>query len=78
MKTIVIMQDVSVPKDPDTGRGMPKFKKGQEVRVSDRIADMLTERGLAKENKGKSRAKVKADKKKDNKEEKPEVEVSKQ
>ena len=56
MKLLVMIEDVEIP-------NMPRFKKSQEVRVSDPIAEILLERGHAKENKGKSRAKVKQDKK---------------
>lgn len=66
MKTIVIMQDVSV--SGEDGRGMPAFKKGQEVRIADSLADLLTKRGVAKEVKGKTRDEVEKVKPKENKE----------
>lgn len=40
MKSIKILEDVAVS-------GTPKFKKNQEVRVSDNIAKLLIERGHA-------------------------------
>jgi len=52
MKLIRIIQDVSIP-------GMPGFRKGQQVRVSDSIAALLCDRGHAKEEKGKSEQEVK-------------------
>ena len=52
MKLIRIIQDVSIP-------GMPGFRKGQQVRVKDSLADLLCDRGHAKEEKGKSEEEVK-------------------
>ena len=58
--------------------GTPKFKKGQEVRVSDGIADLLVSRGHAKLAKGKSRADVKeAKKSKESSEKKEDVRIEK-
>lgn len=55
MKLIRIIQDVTIP-------GMPAFRKSQQVKVKDSIADILVERGHAKLEKGKSEAKVKNEK----------------
>ena len=70
MKTIVITEDVELS-------GQPKFTKGQEVRVSDSIADILVERGHAKEEKGKMREEVKNEKAKREPKDKDDVKVSK-
>lgn len=51
MKSVTILEDVSIP-------SMPGFRKGQEVRVNDDIADLLVERGHAKFHLGKSRDEV--------------------
>ena len=62
MKLIRIMQDVSLP-------SMPMFKKGQQVRVNDEIADLLVTRGHAKREHGKTEDEVRTEKKvKDEKE----------
>lgn len=63
-KTITIMKDVELPY-------MPKFRKGQQVRVSNRkkeelegksIDELLVERGFARYETGKSRDEVKKEK----------------
>lgn len=41
MKSIIILQDVSIP-------NVPGFRAGLQVRVSDEIADLLIERSFAK------------------------------
>jgi len=61
MKLITIMQDVSYG-------NMPKFKKGQEVNVSERVAKDLIDRGNARAVTGDSREKVKKAKDKKGKE----------
>jgi len=58
MKTVTILQTVEIP-------NMPAFKRGAEVRVSDKVADVLIERKHAKLVKGKTRAEVAKKKKKD-------------
>ena len=69
MKSLTILEDVAIP-------GMPAFKKGAEVRVSDvprerfegkSIAEVLLERGHAKEVKGALRSDSKTSKNKKNK-----------
>lgn len=50
------MEDVEMP-------NVPGLRKGVEVRVADHIADMLIERGHAKEVKGKTRDEVEKERK---------------
>lgn len=72
MKIVSIIQDVSIP-------GIPGFRRGQEVRIKDEIADMLVDRGHAKFVVGESREEVKAklEKEKKNTQKPPDVSVSK-
>lgn len=55
MKLVRIIQDVAIP-------NMPAFAKGQQVRVSDEIGQILVDRGHAKLEKGKSESKIKSEK----------------
>ncbi|MEE8151281.1 MAG: hypothetical protein V3T43_06155 [Nitrosomonadaceae bacterium] len=48
MKTVVILETVSLP-------NMPGYRKGEECRMKDEIAELLVERGHAKYHTGKSR-----------------------
>lgn len=70
MKTVTILEDVSIP-------SMPGFRKGQEVRVADHIADLLVERSHAKFHFGKTREEVQKEKTVGNHPQKPDVEVRK-
>lgn len=55
MKLVRIIQNVSIP-------GLPGFRKGQQVRVSDSLGALLCSRGHAILEKGKSESEVKAGK----------------
>lgn len=55
MKLVVILQDTSID-------GVPKFIKGQEVRISDELADQLVARKQARLHIGKPREQVKKEK----------------
>lgn len=71
MKKIVILENVALP-------SMPAFKKGQEVRVADGIADLLVERKHARYSTGKSRAEMQAERsQREGYEEEPDVKVEK-
>lgn len=71
MKKIVILENVALP-------NTPAFKKGQEVRVADSIADLLVERKHARYSTGKSRAEMQAERsQRDGHEEEPDVKVEK-
>jgi len=61
MQCIIIKKEVEIP-------NVPLFREGQKVRVSDKIADLLVDRGFAKYDQGKlakteKAKKVKSDKK---------------
>jgi len=63
MKLILLKENVSIPNSP-------AFKKGQEVRVNDDLADLLLKRGHAKEVKKENARKEVKELKKEQKEEK--------
>ncbi len=62
MQEIIVTTTVDVP-------NCPRFKEGQKVRVSTKIADMLVERGLARYDQGKPAKTEKAKEVKKKKEE---------